>query len=442
MKRYLLATVIFCSALVWGCKENNTTAPDLGFIEVNPRTAAVTIPYDDFVSGFQVYGGYGSAADFGRGVVALDFAGANVRALMKIEDLPTSADVVGSDGVSRTDSDLSFVGGRVVLSFDTIDGTLNVPVGIEVFGVVEEWHGPTATWDVAVDTAGDRRDWTQLGGGALNSLGAGTYAAFSDQQFDPELPLLDTLSISVDSAAVAGFLNPGGGSTGFLLAATFSGTSVNVVDLKLVLNTVPSTQPDTVVELSVGTDDVTFIIEGVPPAPVGWLRVGGTPSWRSVISLTIPSTVDGTVDLCGAVGCQVDLREVDLNLAELVLTTRQPQSGFQPQDTTVLDLRRVLNPELLPKSPLGSVLLPAATIVPPALFSTDVGAEVSFTVTRFVREVLEVAAETGSVPDASLVLLSLLEPSDIGFASFAGSGGVGAPELRLLFTVANEVGLP
>jgi len=185
-----------------------------------------------------------------------------------------------------------------------------------------------------------------------------------------------------------------------------------------------------------------FIVEGVPPAPTGWLRVGGAPSWRSVISIAIPRTVDGTDEVCGAVGCQIDLTEVDLNLAQLILTTRQTLSGFQPQDTTSMDLRRVLKPELLPKSPLAAILLPAPEMLPPELFSTDAGASVSFNITGFVRSVLDIAAVTDTVSNASLALFSVVEPNMIGFASFEGPGGVGAPALRLLFTVANDVGLP
>jgi hypothetical protein len=39
-------------------------------------------------------------------------------------------------------------------------------------------------------------------------------------------------------------------------------------------------------------------------------------------------------------------------------------------------------------------------------------------------------------------LLSAIEPLMVGFASFEGGGGAGAPALRLLYTIANDVGLP
>jgi len=441
LKRYLLATVMFLAGALSGCKEKIATAPDLGFLKVNPRTVEVLIPYEDFVDEVQVFGGYGSAVDLGHGVVALDFGGLNARTLVHLEDFPTTAQVPGTDGVTRTDSDLTFVGGRVLLVFDTVDATPLFPVDVELFDVREEWHAPTVTWEVAVDTAGDRRTWTQPGGGPSTLLGRATFDAFIGQQVDDDT-LVDTVSIVIDAAAVAALGDPASGTTGLLLAAVEAAVFLRLLDMQLFLTTVPGTRPDTVLELPVGMVDLSFMVDPVPEAPVGWLRVGGAPSWRSVITMTIPRTVDGTADLCGTVGCQVDLTEVEVNLAELVLTTRQTESAFQPQETTSMDVRRVLNAELLPKSPLGETLVPLVRLLSPELFSGLAGTPVFLAVTELVRGILSGAAETETGPDALVVLFSVVEPHMLGFASFEGVGGAGAPVLRLLYTVANDVGLP
>ena len=437
MKRYFLATVMFCAGALAGCKEKVATAPDLGFLEVNPRTVEVLIPYEDFVDEVQVFGGYGSPVDLRRGVVALDFGGLNAETLVHLRDFPTTAEVPGTDGVTRTDSDLTFVGGRVLLVFDTLSGTL-FPADIEVFDVREEWHARTVTWEVAVDTAGDRRTWTQPGGGPTTLLGGATFDAFVGQADDPDASLFNTLNITIDSAAVAAL----SGATGLLVATAGSGVFLNLLDVQLLLTTVPSSRPDTVLELPVLSADLSFMVDPLPEVPVGWLRVGGAPSWRSVITMTIPRTVEGTADLCGTAGCQVDLTEVDLNLAELVLTTRQTESAFQPQRTTRMDVRRVLNAELLPKSPLGETLVPLVRLLSPELFSGLAGTQVFLAVTELMRGILSDAADTDTGPDASVVLFSIIEPNMLGFASFEGGGGVGAPALRLLYTVANDVGLP
>ena len=432
---------MLCAGAVSGCTEKIATAPDLGFLQVNPRTVEVLIPYADFVDEVQVFGGYGSAADLPHGVVALDFGGLNARTLVHLEDFPTTADVPGTDGVLRTDPDLTFVGGRVLLVFDTVDATSLFPTDIELFDVREDWHPPTVTWEVAVDTAGDRRSWTQPGGGPSTLLGGATFDAFIASP-NEDAALVDTVSILIDSAAVAALEDPASGATGLLLAGAEPAMFLKVLDMQLFLKTVPGTRPDIVLELPVGMVDLSFMVDPVPEAPLGWLRVGGTPSWRSVITMTIPRTVEGTADLCGTAGCQVDLTEVELNLAELVLTTRQTESAFQPQEITGMDIRRVLNAELLPKSPLGETLIPFVRALPPELFSAQAGTPVLLSVTELVRESLSVAAETDTVPVTPIVLFSSVEPIMVGFASFEGGGGAGAPALRLVYTIANDVGLP
>lgn len=415
------------------CSEKNTTAPDLGFLEVDPLTVEVVIPFEDFVSEVQVFGGHGSTVDLGHGVVALDFGGLNARTLVHFEEFPTFVDVPGS---------LSFLGGRVVLVFDTVKGSLDTPVGVELFEVREDWHPPSVTWEVTVDTAGDRRSWTQPGGGATTLLGGVTFDAFTLRGADDQLALVDTVSIPVDSATVAALGDPNSGTTGLLLAAAKPGVFLNLVSMRLLLETVPSSMTDTIVEVTVPADDLSFIVDPVPVAPVGWLRVGGVPSWRSVITMSLPRTVDGTVEVCGTPGCQVDLTKVDVNLAELVLTTRRTESAFQPQDTTRMDVRRVLNTELLPKSPLGGTLLRFPQILPPELFAEQAGTQLLLAVTPLVRAILSATLATDTVPDASLALLSVTEPNMVGFVSFEGGGGAGAPALRLLYTIANDVGLP
>ena len=152
--------------------------------------------------------------------------------------------------------------------------------------------------------------------------------------------------------------------------------------------------------------------------------------------------VDGTAEVCGAVGRLVELAQVDVNLAEWLLTTRQTESAFQPRDTASMNVHQVLSPELLPKSPLGGRLLPRPEILPQELFSVQAGTSVTLGITEFVTGVLFLVAATGTAQEASLALLSTTEPNMIGFMSFEGGGGVGAPALRLLYTVANDVGLP
>ncbi len=433
MKRYCFVTVMVC-ATAWGCTEKISTAPDLGFLKIDPRTVETIIPFADFVDDVQVFGGYGSVVDLGRGFVAQDFGGLNARTLVHVGDYPTE--------VEQVPGTLSFARGRVVLFFDTLRGTLDDPVFLEVFGVHEQWHPPTVTWEVVVDTAGDRREWSQPGGGVLTLLGGAAFSINAGQELDEEAALTDSVSIFVDSATVAALGDSTSGMTGLLVATAKPGTLLHLLDVRLRITTRASEALDTIFEVSPQLKDLSFMFDPAPTAPQGWLRVGGTPAWRSVLTMSMPRTVTGTPEVCGAVGCKVDLTEVDLNLAELVLTTRQTEPAFQPQDTTGMDVRVVLSPELLPKSPLGGVFLPFARRLAPELFSIQAGTQVSLAVTSLVSGILEIAAVTDTVPVTSIALFSIPEPNIIGFASFEGAGGAGAPALRLLYTIANPVGLP
>jgi hypothetical protein len=433
LKRYFLATAIFCAGAVSGCEEKNTTSLDLSFLEVNPRTVEALIPFGDFVDDVQVFGGYGSAADLGRGFVGQDFGGLDARTLVHVGDYPTISTVVPGT--------LSFSTARVVLFFDTLRGTLDGPVAIQLFDVQEQWHPPTVTWEAVVDTAGDRRAWSQPGGGVTTLLGEGTFDITPVQPPEGgEAGFKDSVSIRIDSATVAALGDGTSGTTGLLVAVAQPGKLLHLVDVGFRITTRASALPDSIFEESAPLEDLVFMLDPAPTAPLGWIRVGGTPAWRSVLTMSIPRTITGTPEVCGAVGCEVDLTEVDLNLAELVLTTRQTAPPFKPQDTTQVRLRTVLNPELLPKAPLGPVV-PFPRNYAPELFSTQAGTQVPLWLTTLVIDGLRIAGETGTVPVTTIALFSNPEPNILGFTAFEGAGA-GAPALRLLYTIANPVGLP
>ena len=189
-------------------------------------------------------------------------------------------------------------------------------------------------------------------------LGGATFNAFRDRQTNPAAALVDTVSIPIDSATVAA-LGETGAVKGLLVSAVQPGVLLRMVGVRLEIFAVLATTPETIMEVGVPAVDLTFMTDPAPTAPMGWLRVGGVPSWRSIITMSIPPTVDGPAEFCGSVGCQVDLTQVHVNLAELVLTTRQTESGFQPQDTHDDGPPQLCSiTELLPKSPLGEQLLP------------------------------------------------------------------------------------
>ena len=174
----------------------------------------------------------------------------------------------------------------------------------------------------------------------------------------------------------------------------------------------------------------------------GW---GGAPSWRSVITLNLPRVLDGQPELCRLVACPFDFAAsgAQLNLAELVLTTRQTLPAYQLFNTLNFEVRTVVNRELLPKSPLGSELTGSlATTAAPELFTSLSGTELEFPLTNLVNDLMLGDSATLATTPKTIVILSADEPSGLGFAAFQGVGGDGAPVLRLLVTVAGELRFP
>jgi hypothetical protein len=412
-----------CVAAASGCTERNSTAPDLGFFQIDARTVEALIPFDDFVDEVQVFGGYGSSADVGSGFVAADFNGLNARTIVHLDGYPVSS--------NQSPGRLTFFDARLVLFFDTITGTTG-DVDVEVFEVEEGWHPPSMTWELAVDTAGNQTAWSQPGGGVTTLVGGGPF----------NIGVGDSLSIPIDSATVARWGEAVDRPIGFLVAGAEPEVFLHLLDVSLRITTSAANFPDNIFEETVGIVSMSYMFDPAPTAPLGWLRVGGTPSWRSVLTMSIPRTIPGTPEVCGAVGCEVDLTKVNLNLAELVLTTRQTEPTFQPLFAKTVDVRPVISPELLPKAPLGEQLLVIPKIIAPELFSTEAGTQVSLSLTALVADALATGALTGTVPVTSVALFHVPEPLTIGFASFEGAGGPGAPALRLLYTIANPVALP
>ena len=244
-----------CSASALGCTEKVSTAPDLGFLEIDPRTIEVLIPFEDFVDSVQVFGGYGSSADVGRGFVADDFGGLNARTLLYIDDYPTSSAILPGN--------LTFFDGRIVLFFDTLRGNLDSPADVEVFKVDEEWHPPSVTWEMVVDTAGDQTAWSQPGGGVTTLLGGGTYDVT-----DGEDALTDSLSIPIDSATVVLLGQPNSEApVGLLIAGAEPGVFLNLLDVVVRLTVTAANVPDSIFEETVPIVSMSYISD--PAAPTG-----------------------------------------------------------------------------------------------------------------------------------------------------------------------------
>ncbi len=424
-----------CVAMgVVACGTETPTSVDEDLLPAEPITLELRLGWDEFGSGLEVLGGYGSTIDLGRGVLARAFAGVlDSRVLLVVDTFPSSALVEDTAGTTRSDSNLTFVGGRLVARFDTISSTNTGPVALEVGAVDQGWDPQTVTWTHAVDTVNDFRPWDEEGAGPVMPLSA--------TEWDPAAG--DSVLFELDSAQVAMWNDSTQEGPAIRLDLVTEGFRLEVVGLSLRLDARPSINPDTIVQLSAGRRFVTFIYSPFPEPPPDGIRFGGAPAWRTIMDVNVPTELNGPAELCAAVECPVALTADQLNYAALVLRSRTTEEAFQPTDTVGLDIRPVLDREALPKSPLGASLIGLlGRRVAPDAFGAAEGQEIEVPITSFARARLRAESGEGPLPTNTLALLSVFEPVSIAFASFYGPGGPNEPVLKLVITAGKKVELP
>jgi hypothetical protein len=420
---------------VAACQERSPTALGDSQLPEEPLTIEVELPWSEFGSDFQVLGGYGSVASLGSPVLAHTFAGAlESRVLVRFGAYPISAQVINADGAAELDTDIRYIGGSVVLTIDTAASTNTGPVTLQLGALEEVWDVGTASWTYAVDTIADQRAWAQPGAGPATQISA----AF----WDPAMG--DTVSFPLDSASVALWVDNADQSRGGRIESDTDGVLLKLTRAVLRVTLRSSIDPDTIVVDSVPLIEGTIVYDPPPSTPVG-LRAGGAPAWRSIMGITVP-TLTGPPELCAAVGCPFTPEPGQISYAALALTSRTTEAGFQPRDTVRLDVRSVLSPPALPKSPLGpSETGGLGTSILPEVFGALEGSVVEVPITAFVRTLLSgpgAGGVAGVDPPSTLALTSATEPFSLSFASFFGPAEPGEPVLKLILTVGTPQELP
>jgi hypothetical protein len=417
--------------LLGGCQEELPTTTEEDLFPVEAVTVEVRLPFEEFAEGVEAWGGYGNPAELPIGIVAQSYEGSlDVRTLVGLQSYPTVASVRDTTGSIRPDTSLTFIGGKIVAIVDTLSSVHDGSATLQVGALQQDWHFRTANWTMAVDSVGDQQPWEEEGAGPVIPLGSGDWEASSG----------DTISIELDSAAVAVFTDTLAAHRGIRLDAGTEGVRLDLTSVRLILNTRPSINPDTLVELTVGARTRTFVYQPALGEPGDEIRVGGVPAWRSVLKLDLPEVLNGPPELCQAVGCPLTLTPDALISASLVLRTKAPPPAFQPNDSLFLDVRTVLAPDRMPKSPLGGSLTGiVGTLLPPEYFGEDAGAEVKVPLGSYIEALIEAGPDT-DLP-TSLALLSTYEPLSLYFASFEGPESGMGPELRLILTYGEGVGI-
>jgi hypothetical protein len=434
-RKALIAAVGLSVAVVAACEEQTPTAIGDGELPGEPITVEVRIPWSDFASNLEVFGGYGSPEDLGRGVVANQFAGTlDARTLIRFAAYPTQATVRDSTGAERPDTDLTFLGGRLVAFFDTLASTNTAPVTLGLGATQTEWDATTTTWAFAVDTINDERPWGEPGAGPVAALGTATW----------DSSLGDSVLFAVDSTMVAAWGDTTDLGRGGRIELLDVGARLQMNGAVLRLDVRPSINPDTVVEVTVLTRNVTFVYDPFPQPPPDGVRIGGAPAWRTVLDVDVPPELSGPAEFCAVVSCPHTLEPAEISYAALVLTSRATDPAFQPTDSIGLDVRPVFSRAAMPKAPLGGSLVAdlLGRRVAPEAFGSAPGELIEIPVTSFARDLLRGTDETGNPAPSTLALLSVFEPSSIAFASFEGPGSPNEPFLRLILTIGPAVRVP
>ena len=394
------------------------------------------LSFDNFATDARVYGGYGRASDLVGSFVAHEFGAQReggealeAATLARFGRYPRVVQVLDTTGTLRPDSSLTFVLGRILARIDTIGSVHDGPVEIVAHALTEPWDGRSATWEYAVDTVGHRVAWSRLGGGIVEDIGSTVW--------DPATG--DSIKIVVDSARIAKWADTTDLGRGVRLSTTTPGVRLRIGSSFLRLETRPSLNPDTLIQVPSGSELTTFIYSPVPSQPRKTLRVGGAPAWRTVLTLNIPRVLEGPEELCDALGCPVEITEDHVSFAALRLVTRVGARAFAPSDTLPIDLRSVLAPAILPKSPLGpSRLGLGGKLVPHGMFEPPAGELLEIPITSLVRDLLRGETASGDSISNAVALLSAFEPVSVEYQTFEGAASPDAPGLRLILNFARE----
>jgi len=426
--------VALIAATVFGvvaCEETSPTSLDGDLIPVGPATVEVILPWSEFGSTIETFGGFGSPDDLIAQVVAEDYRGTlDSRALVQFTTFPRAATVQDSTGETRADSSLTYLDGYVVARIDTVRSRTDGAVEMALNTFEQQWHAPSTSWDLRVDTVLDEQAWEEPGAEPSTRLATGTW--------NPEVS--DSVIFPLDSATLAIFNDTIGSRPSARVDMVTPGAFTEVLSLDLRINVRPSINQDTIIVVSALPERRTFIYSPFPEPEEDGIRVGGAPAWRTVLTLDMPTVLNGPDTLCALVTCPFTLTPRRLNYAAIIITSEETVPGaFQPTDTLLADARPVLVAERLPKSPLGpSFLGLAGRALAPDAFGPNAGTEFPIVVTDFISSLVDPDIDVDSVP-SELSLLSLLEPFSVSYATFGGAGSPGEPKLRLILTAIDTV---
>ena len=427
LRRCLL--FLFVLSVVTACTDETPT--DVGddlLPSGGVRTFEVILDPSSFLTYDTTFSGYASTQNAAFSVLANKFEGVvDANLLFRFQRPPTTIAVRNSAGTTVVDSAPSYFAGRLVLRIDTLASESGPGLLVRGFRTAEPWDG-SASWTLRVDTGNVELPWTTPGGTRGAEFDTATWAAG------------DTIVLDVDSATIALWRDTANASRGALIISETPGSRIRVSSGVLRLSARSAIRPDTVVNVDVAAGITHFVFNPEAPPPGTQLRVGGVPTWRSILGIR-EDLADLTFPCPGVANCEVRLENAHINRAELLLQPVTAPAGFILEDTTLTQAHTLaVTPGVpLQRSPIGvevcgnvaSCLLAGRTV--PQLFGPTPGAPIALNLTSYLIALVDPDIADDARPPFALALLAPNEPNTFGIATFASG-----PRLRLVLTAPVE----
>lgn len=419
-----LGALLWVVAAAAGCTEENPTEIGGPLVPSNSlQTFEIFLDPTQYLAFDTAFAGYADAFDANIMVVARRFEGVtDANTLVRFGLRPTSIQVRDSAGTVRTDTLPRFTSGQLILVVDTAasrgTGTISVHRSAEF------WDA-SANWTVRRDSSGTRFNWRTPGGTRAALVGSAAYSGTRDSVF-----------IALDSTMLSNLTTAADSSRGVIVSidqtAGTAGARLRINSANIRINAGSSIRRDTTVVLNIGATLSTFVFTPDPLPVSSTPRVSGVPAWRTVLAfrddfreLSVP---------CPGSNCQVKLKDVHLNRAELLLVPTSSPPGFSPEDSVNIEARALVEGVNVPisRAPIAEVLGATERGMAPGLFTAantqTAPVSVSTLVNALMTDTTTVATNTNRAP-RRLALLAAPEAATFGFASFRAG-----PRLRLVLT--------
>lgn len=428
-RRLAIPAALLAVAVATGCADDLPTAGGADRFPGGqaPVTVEILLTGAELFSTAAVYDGFADPLEAPYGLVAEDFDGdLDAHTLARFRDLPASV-TYNADGVSRTDSTYELVSAelRTVVDSTASEGPSGSAT-LQVWELLEPWDSSTVSWENAAE--GD--PWTVPGGTPGELLSEAVWVR-------ADTLLRDTVVWQLNADAIERLASED--ANGVVITSATPGSRLQIGAVRLRVTVRPESTPDTTVTVDVVSGARNFVFTPAPPAPAGVLRVGGITGARTNLEVDLPEAVPscqpaGPLPLPGGdPNCPpVSLREVTINLAELVLDPLTVPSGFRPAGTPQLQIRRILEPELGRLAPLGQALV-ADTVSAQWFADGEAGGPARMNLTNAVRAALQTSEEG----EFALSLLGGSGNGNFGYQWYAAD-----PVLRIVYTLPITPSLP